>query len=370
MITILIFIGVLGLLVLVHELGHFIAAKKAGCYVEEFGIGFPPKLFQIKRGETNYTINLLPLGGYVKIRGENGEDTDDPRSFVNQSFAWKTLIISAGVLMNVLLGYILLTIGLMVGVPTLLSDDSIDRFAKITNEKVQIVQLLPESPAVGAELQLGDFITSVDGQNISNTKSLSDALNKEGVNQVSLGIVRGREEIYIDIIPSELEQLQRKGIGVGLAETATIAYPWYVAPYYGLKQTLYILWLIIAAFASLIASFVQGAGVTADIAGPIGIAVITGEVAKQGIIQLLQFTALLSLNLAIINIIPFPALDGGRLALILLEKIRKKKLNIKFEYWIHTLGFTALIILIIVVTARDISNYGSGIWASIQNIFS
>lgn len=370
MMTVIIFILILGLLVLVHELGHFMAAKKAGCKVEEFGIGFPPKLFSIKRGETEYKINLLPLGGYVKIKGENGEETDDPRSFVNKSFAWKSLIVSAGVLMNVLLAFVLITIGLAIGVPAVTSSDQdFGKYAVISDAQIQVVEVLPDSPAEVAGILPGDIILSVNDAEVITTDQLSSSLLVADNSAVSIVIQRSGEDISLEAIPSTISEIDRKGIGVSLAETATVSYPWYLAPFYGLQRTWNLLILIIGGFAALINRIFSGAGVGADVAGPIGIAVMTGEVAELGLIYLMQFTALLSLNLAIINIIPFPALDGGRLALIILEKIRRKKLNFHIENWIHILGFASLMILIVVITAKDISTYGSGIWQSIASLF-
>lgn len=370
MMTIIIFILVLGILVLVHELGHFVAAKKAGCNVEEFGIGFPPRLFSVKKGETRYAINLLPLGGYVKIKGENGEETTDPRSFVNKSFRWKTLIVSAGVIMNVFLAYILITIGLIIGTPSVVNEDTNrSSFARVSDPKLYVVDVLDTSPAQEANILIGDQIVSVNDEVVSNAEDLSTALNTEA-DEFSLSIIREGETITTPIAVQELDELEKKGIGVALAETQTVSYPWYIAPFIGLGKTLELLWLILTAFVALVGQLLSTGTPPADVAGPVGIAVITGQVAKQGIAALLQFTALLSLNLAIINIIPFPALDGGRLALIVLERIRQKKINVRLEQVIHTAGFLLLMLLIVVITAKDIATYGGTIMEAIKGYFS
>lgn len=368
--TIIIFIIVLGVLVFVHELGHFLAAKKAGCNVEEFSIGFPPRIWKKKRGETTYTIGALPLGGYVKIKGENGGETDDPRSFVNKSFAWRSFIISAGVLMNVLLGYLLITAGLIIGVPTLVDDEQkISKYATVSNRKLQIIQVIEDSPAQEVKLQIGDVIVSAEAIEIETTQQLSSVLNSESKNSFDLIIERGETSFQTSITPVELTEIEKKGIGVGLAETGTVSYPWYVAPIIGVQKTIHILWLIVSAFFTLLQQLFSSGSIEADVAGPVGIAVMTGEVAKQGFIQLLQFTALLSLNLAVINILPFPALDGGRFAMILIEKIRRKKLNIKIESYIHATGFIVLLLLITLVTAKDIYTYGGDFIRSILGKF-
>lgn len=368
--TILVFILVLGALVFVHEFGHFWAAKKSGCDVEEFGLGFPPRLFSIKRAETVYSINLLPLGGFVKIRGENGDDHPDERSFVTKSAAWKAFIVSAGVLMNLVAAYVLITITLVFGVEAVVTNnDSLGKFARVSDRHVSIVEVLPESPAQRAGLSTGDRIERLDGKDVVSVDELLEQFSRREGEQIELQLKRGQESVTASVTPSVIEEIGRTGVGVGLSQTATISYPWYVAPYYGLTRTATILWLILSAFAGLISQLFSRGGVSADITGPIGIAVLTGEVAKLGLIYLLQFAALLSLNLAVINILPFPALDGSRLLLIIIEKIRGKQLNVKFERWAHVLGFGLLMLLMVVVTARDIKTYGGGIWQSITSLF-
>lgn len=370
MLTIVAFIFVLGILVLVHELGHFLAAKKAGCTVEEFAIGFPPRLFKIHRNGTDYSINLLPIGGYVKIVGEDGGDRDDPNSFGNKSFSWKMFIISAGVLMNVFLAYVFITIGLVIGVPTLVDGgQEFSRFANVEDRKIQIISVLEDTPAAAAGIEPNDVILEVAGQKIATVDKLQGILSADPIVPVDIEIDRGGEVLSLSVIPERLEQIERAGIGVGLAETAKVSYPWYVAWIFGIERTFRLLWLIIAAFASIIGGLFVGSGVGAEIAGPIGIAIITGEVARLGFISLLQFTAVLSLNLAIINILPFPALDGSRLVFIALEKIRRKKMNIAVEKWIHIVGFSLLMLLMVVITINDLGTYGGGIWESIKSIF-
>jgi regulator of sigma E protease len=374
MLTVIIFIAVLSVLVIVHELGHFLAAKKAGCNVSKFAIGFPPKLFSFTKGETEYTINLLPLGGYVSIKGENGEESDDPRSFSNKSFAWKSLIISAGVLMNVALGYVLITAGMLFGAPALVDDSQeINKYARIADRELQIIEILPESPAALAELSLGDKIISLNSQPVTSTDELSAILNQatdSDSGEYTIEIKR-EDRVFNQVIqPERIEQIDKQGIGVGLAEIGTVSYPWYIAPFLGIARTGEILWLIVASFVGIIQELFTTGGTNVDIAGPVGIAVITGQVAKQGFIHLMQFTALLSLNLAIINILPFPALDGGRFALIIAEKIRGKKVNVKLENMIHLIGFAFLMLLVVIVTANDIVTYGGGVWESIKGVFS
>lgn len=369
--TVIIFVIVLSVLVLVHEIGHFVAAKKSGCDVEEFGIGFPPRLFSFKRAETLYTINALPLGGFVKIKGENGDDHPDEKSFAGKHYAWKALIVSAGVIMNILLAYVLITINLIAGVPAILSDgENFGRFARLQDQNIAIVEVLDASPAAQAGLRPGDVISAIDGQTPATVDEILQHFSAETPVTTLMDIRRGNDHIAVNITPTQIAEIGHNGIGIGLSESATLSYPWYVAPFYGIGRTASLLWLIITSFAGLIAQLVRGGKVAADVAGPVGIAVLTGEAAKLGLTHLLQFTAVLSLNLAIINILPFPALDGSRLLMLTIEQIRGRKFNVKFEQWLHIIGFSLLMLLMLVVTAKDINRYKDGIWNSISHFLS
>lgn len=212
MFTALIFILVLDLLVLVHELGHFIAAKKAGCYVEEFGIGFPPRILKYKKGETLYTLNLLPLGGYVKIRGENGGNAKDPRDFTAKSFGWKFLIVSAGVLMNILLGYVLITTSLIIGIPTDLHD--LPSYVNVKSKELVVIEVLPESPAVDAGILRGDYIKSVNQQPIDGIEGLQKSFNTDfSQSNYIVEIQRKGQVISKEVRPVYIEEADKYGIG-------------------------------------------------------------------------------------------------------------------------------------------------------------
>lgn len=371
MFAIIVFVLVLGILILVHELGHFIAAKKAGCDVQEFGIGFPPRLFTIKRGGTTYSFNLLPIGGFVKIKGEDGGDKDDPGSFASKGAFAKSVIILAGVLMNIVLAYVFISIVLFIGVPSIDSGlQDLGRFAKVSDKNVRIMQVIEASPAALSGIEPGDRVMSVNGQNITIVTQLQEVVKKNPDQQLELQIKRKEEIKSFYITPQLLADIDSVGIGVGLSESAIVSYPWYIAPFVGFTRTFEILWLIIVAFKDLFVQLVSTGEVGADVAGPIGIAVLTAEVADLGFVHILQFTALLSLNLAIINALPFPALDGSRILFILIEKIRRKKMRINTERWVHVIGFGLLMLLMVAVTIQDISRYGASIWSHITSFFS
>ncbi|PIS05507.1 MAG: RIP metalloprotease RseP [Candidatus Buchananbacteria bacterium CG10_big_fil_rev_8_21_14_0_10_42_9] len=386
LVTIIIFIAILAVLVLVHEWGHFITARRAGIKVEEFGFGFPPRaigIYKAKDGRwkavgrkvaqadsTIYSFNWLPLGGFVRIKGEQGESESDPDSFASRSVGRRIWIISAGVLMNLVLTVFLISLGFLIGLPQVI-DKSIPPSANIKDERIQIIEVVEGLPASRQGIVLGDTIASVDGLTISTLDEIQDYLDSKIGQEVVVTIRRGDETITQSITPEILEETGRGGIGVGLVNVALVSYPVHLALWNGIVTTINLFWLIIVAFYELFVSLVSGHGVTVDISGPVGIAVITGQVARLGFLYVLQFAALLSLNLAIINFLPFPALDGGRVFFLILGKLKGKPIDIKTETIAHNIGFFILMLLVLLVTVRDISKFGdkfSSWWQSFAGL--
>jgi regulator of sigma E protease len=351
--TIVIFILILGLLIFVHEFGHFIVAKRKNLKVLEFGFGFPPRLFSIKRGETIYSINLIPIGGFVKILGEEGEARSDPRSFASQSIRTRSLILSAGVLMNLLLAMVLLSIGFKIGLPQVI--DSVE--GKIRDVKIQIAFVAQNSPAEKAGLSLGDEIITVDGEKLDKVELIQERIKEKAGKEIKLEIKRGAEILEKKITPRENPPEGEGALGVGLVKTGVVSYPIFQAVIRGISSTFSIIAAIFIAFYEIIKNLIIGKPVTAELTGPVGIAVMTAHVARMGFVYILQFTAILSINLGIINILPFPALDGGRILFLVIEKIRRKKISQKVENLIHTIGFAFLILLMLLVTFRDIFRF-------------
>jgi len=376
MTTVILFILVLSVLVFVHELGHFWTARRLGVKAEEFGFGFPPRalgFFKSKSGRwrflkgnvspdslaeeerpvgTVYSLNCLPLGGFVKIKGENGEGKQDSDSFAAKALWRRALILSAGVIMNIVLAAALLSVGYMIGLPQSL--DEVKSSAQVSEAQVFVMEVLPDSVAAQAGLESGDIIKAVEGQKITSNEELQDLVSKRTDQDTSFTIIRGGEEQNITIRPSFSEAVDRAVIGVSIYASGLVRYPFFTAIWEGIKLTGLTFWLIILAFYSLIRDLIIGVSVSGQVAGPVGIATLTGQVASLGITYLLQFMALLSLNLALVNILPFPALDGGRLLFLLIEKFKGKPVRQSVEAWIHTIGFWLLIILILVITYKDI----------------
>lgn len=359
-ITISIFVLILTVLILVHEFGHFITAKRSGAKVEEFGIGFPPRLFGVRKGETIYTINLLPIGGFVKIHGEDGADQKDPRSFASKSLATRSFIIVAGVAMNILFAAVLLSVGHFIGLPKLIDETSLD--PNMTDISVRIAAIAEQSPASEADLRAGDVMYMMEAEGsvlsqIDTITSVQDFTDQHLGSVVTLSVMRGNTALTMRVVPRENPPEGEGAIGIAMMRTGTISYPAYLAPLKGIESTIALTIGTLRAFGGIIVDLVRSGAVQEELAGPIGIAVITGQVQQLGFIFLLQFMALISVNLAIINVLPFPALDGGRLLFLAIEKLKGSPVNQKYEKFAHTVGFALLIVVMILVTFRDISRF-------------
>ena len=366
MYSLLIFLVILGIIVFVHELGHFIAAKRSGMRVDEFGFGFPPRIFGIKRGGTIYSINLIPLGGFVKIKGENGEDASEGDSFGSKSIPRRIFVILAGVTMNIILAFVLFTFGFMVGMPQAI--DVPPSGAIVSEETVRVGGILPGSPADKAGLKSGDIVERMNGASVDGSESLrANIRGSEG--DIEFKIKRDKVVQDVKVSPEVLKETNVRGIGVELIDVGTVRFPWYLAPIKGAHATVLMLWSIVVSFYTLLAGLIMGKGLSSDVSGPVGIAVITGEAAKIGFRYLIEFTALLSLNLAVVNAVPFPALDGGRFLFLIIETLRGRAVSRKIEGIAHQVGFTVLMLLIVAVTYRDLVRYSGAIVSFFKGIF-
>jgi regulator of sigma E protease len=340
--AIIAFILILGLLIFVHELGHFITAKRAGVLVEEFGIGFPPRLFAIKRGETTYSLNLIPLGGFTKMKGE--EDPSHPRSLASKSIGTRFLVLSAGSFMNALLPIFLFALAFMIP-------------SQVTAGDVVVQSVAEGSPAATAGIVEGDTILAVDGHAVRN---LSDVAYYTHLNLgENIPIELERETVWLT--PRWNPPQGQGAIGVEMewpmpnAHAITESYPPWEAGPRGARTT----WESIILLKNEVVSWFHGN--SPQVAGPVGIFQITEEVTGAGIDPLLRLAAFISINLAIINLLPIPGLDGGRLAFVTLEWIRRgKRISPQKEQLAHIIGFMLLITLVIVVSYFDISRLMGG----------
>lgn len=347
LLSILTFIVVLSILVIVHELGHFFAAKKAGILVEEFGFGLPPRVFGKKFGETLYSINLLPFGGFVKLHGENTEDqiTNTKRAFLNKSKKVRTTIVLAGVFMNFILGVVAFgVVYSFLGIPR-------------QTENVKVVDVRSGSPAETAGFLVDDVVSKVGGEAVkTNEQFISTVENNKG-KQVDVLVKRGGEELTLKAEPRVSPPEGEGSLGVVISSTETFFPPIWQRPfygaYYGTKEAIFWGKLVATGMYDMVAGLFKGE-VPKDVAGPVGIYALTTQAATYGIFSLINFLGVLSINLAILNVLPFPALDGGRLLFIFIESVFGKRVVPKVEAAIHTVGIIVLITLILAITASDI----------------
>ena len=359
MLTAVIFIIVLGVLVFVHEFGHFIFAKRAGMKVEEFGFGFPPRIWGIKKGETLYSINAVPFGGFVKILGEDGEQRDNPRSFSSKPIGPRLLVIVAGVTMNFFLAVILLMITNFFGLRIGLIDDKTASIAR--DKSVQIIEVSKDSPADKAGVKLLDEVAGfkLNGtfQAVYNAEDVQNFISENIGQPITIVINRNIEVLEKEIVPRLNPPAGQGALGVSLALTGVVSYPWYEAVWRGVYDAVVLTMNTIIGYFVLFKTLLFQGKLIADVSGPVGIATLTGQAARIGINYLMQFTAMISINLAVLNIIPFPALDGGRALLILLEKLKSSPVNKKAEQLVNTVGFVFLIALMVYVTTKDIIRF-------------
>ncbi len=358
--AILVFLLVLTVLVLVHELGHFFVAKKFKIKVEEFGFGLPPRIWGKKIGETVYSINWLPIGGFVKLYGEDeagaGRISSKISSVINKSRAFytrpawqKALVVIAGVFMNFVLSVVIISFLFAVA------------GAAMPGDKVTISQVVKGSPADLAGLKEGDRIVYINSVKITSTGQLiSETRNNLG-KEITLKVVSDKTEREVKVTPRKDYPKNQGPVGIGISQNVEVKkYAWYQAPFAAFQKALRTSWLIIAGFGTLIWQLISSGVVPREVAGPIGIAQLTGQVVQVGPFAVLSFVSLLSLNLAVLNILPVPALDGGRLFFILIELITRRRVHPRFENYAHTIGMVLLLALIALITFHDLARLITG----------
>jgi regulator of sigma E protease len=369
--TVAAFIGILVVLVLVHELGHFVVAKRAGITVEEFGIGFPPRIASTTWRGTRYSLNWIPLGGFVKMLGEDGDvevrrlresglTEEEVRKAMAGAFnrrpVWVRLaVLLAGVVMNFILAAALFAVA--VSMPELHGEGPLT-----------VTEIQAESPAEG-NLEVGDVIVGVDGRRFDRSADLTAYVAGRGGSPVTLQVERSGRSIEIELTPRALSQADReRGIGpIGFAydpariveEPSSIEGP-VEAVVRGTTIAGTIAMAIPGGLADAVGSLLGLNPNAPDARGPIGIAQETGRVLEAPLVSQLFFVGLLSVNLAVLNVLPFPPLDGGRIVVVLLEAARRRKLPAEREALVYLTGFAVLIALVILISIRDIQRLITG----------
>ncbi len=364
LLTILVFLFILTVLVLIHELGHFITAKIFGIKVEEFGLGFPPRVFGKKKGETLYSINALPIGGFVKLYGEDEAGSgkissgkqvtkDLNRAFFSKPIWQRIIVIVSGVTMNFLLA---------VGIATyLFTTQGIPKDAG----NVVITEVIKGSPAQTAGILKGDVVSKIGSAEIKDPASLVSETKKKLGQEITITVKRGDEIKVVKVTPRVNAPKDQGAMGVGIAQNIVYQkYPFPKSLYYGTKQAVIDSRLVVLGFLDVVKTLITKLTVPAGVAGPVGMAQLTGEFVKIGPSAVLSLVYMLSLSLAVLNILPIPALDGGRLLFIIIEAITRRKVNPRVEAYAHMVGIILLLSFLALVSYKDIVRIISG-----QSIF-
>jgi len=352
-VTALIFLIVLAILIFVHELGHFLVAKACGIRVDAFALGFGPKLISKKVGEVTYSLNLVPFGGYVRIFGENPDDEsingpDTARSFVHKPKWQQVAVLFAGIFFNFVFAWLLIAIAFSSGVPASVSSYPEYR-DQMKNERIVITFVNKGSPADKAGLKAGDTLITTSVEDFQNT------INQSAGKDVEVTYKRNDAESKTTIVaePGIIEG--KYAIGIAMDDVATLQLPFHKAIIESVRFTLHMISATFTGLYDLVAGMFKGTSSLESVTGPVGIAGLIGDAAKIGFSYLIMFTAIISINLGVLNLMPFPALDGGRILFVIIEAIIRRPIKPVIANTLNAIGFSLLILLMVVVTYRDIA---------------
>ncbi|MDD5050770.1 MAG: RIP metalloprotease RseP [Candidatus Pacebacteria bacterium] len=358
--SILLFLIILIVLVIVHELGHFLVAKFSGIGVKEFGLGFPPRIIGKMWRGTLYSLNWIPFGGFVKILGEDPEELAITEEEKKKNFSYKprpiqALVLVAGISFNILFAWLLISLGFMTGLPTSVGAPT---SGNITNPEVVITEVLENSPAQKAGLEVGDKIVSlesgVEKVNALSILGVQDFINGHGKESVRVEYKRGGEDAIAIVVPQGGIVEGKSAIGVAMDMIGILRLSFFRAFFEGAKLTIDVIKTVATGLAGFIWDAVRLKAHFSEVTGPVGIVSLVGSAEKLGFVYILSLAAFISLNLAVINLIPFPALDGGRLLFVLIEAIKRSPIKPKVANMINSVGFAILIVLMVIVTLHDI----------------
>ncbi len=373
-ITFLVFSAIL----IIHELGHFIFAKRAGIFVEEFGLGYAPRVLGIQKYPgifkfkfflfnnkpideelkfaTIYSLNAIPFGAFVKIFGESHQQKENPLSYISKSWFNRFLVIFGSIIAHFIIAIVALSVAFSIGLPTVVSDN--EDFTKLKEPKIQIVEVAKNSPAEKMGIKIGDIILTLSNEEILRPQKIVDIqnfINNHRGEEIKIEIQRGINKI---ILTGEVrkEAPQNEGLlGIAMAKTAIVSYSAPKAIYEGFVNSFKIFGMMAVFLANALWGLIKGSKpVGVELTGPVGILNLTANIAGLGINYIFNFFAILNLNIALFNLLPIPALDGGRLAFLIIEKIIGRPIKEKTEQAIHSLGFAILLFIMVLVTYRDI----------------
>jgi len=359
--TVIIFLVVLGVLVFVHELGHFTFAKIAGMRVLEFGLGFPPRAWYLIKNGTRYSLNWLPIGGFVKILGEDGEDQIEDekflklgtgKRFLEANRGWQALVLVAGISFNIIFAWLILSFGFMIGVPQSVQGND----SYVGHIDTVVTSVLPNTPAKSAGLEPGDIFISLEleGQKLEKVDQeniISFIQNSDG-KVVDVKVKRSGEEKDVLVTPGLDDGIYR--MGISLDDVGIVSESFFRSLGSGARSTYNMILFGFNGLWTLVSGVFHGHNVLSYVSGPVGIANMAKDAYSSGIGYLITFTAFISIELAILNVLPFPALDGGRLLFVGVEAITRKPIPKKIQFYANFIGFALLLTLMLVVTLHDV----------------
>lgn len=343
------FVIVLLVLVLIHEAGHALAARTSGCRVEEFGFGLPPRLFGRRVGETLFSLNALPIGGFVRLTGEDEVASDDPRSFAAQSRVRRSVILFSGVFANVLLAVVVFTLvaGLGVDVPA----EAVE--GPVEHRRVEIIDVRDTPTLRTAGVQPRDVLVAIGTTPVQSAADAARLVRSFAGDELLLTVRRQGTETPLTLRFSPPKRAA-DAVGISLLDVGTLRVPWSRAPLEGLRMTGRTVIQTWRGLQGIVRNAIIERRVPEDVTGPVGIATLAGTAARRGIPALLELTGILSVNLALINILPIPALDGGRLLFLILDALGLRMLRGRPERLAHMIGFVLLLLLIALITVGDL----------------
>ena len=337
--SLLISVAVFGLLIFSHELGHFLAARRAGVKVPEFALGFGPRVLAFPRGDTSYTVRLFPLGGFVRMAGTEPGEEHDPQGFLRQPAAGRAIVIASGPLMNFLLAIVVFTVlfgGVGITMPQL--------------DSTVIGEALPDRPAQAAGLQVGDRVKAVDGIPVATWSELVRLIQERPGRTVQLEVERQGKRLLIAVVPQDNPDHPGRGF-IGVAPVVDVRrLPLLQAVAAAVTYTGQLIILVLQAIGGMLLGRQP-----VDLVGPVGTIAFIGQATRAGFEHLLRLGGFLSLNIGLFNLLPIPALDGSRLLFLGIEGIRGRPIDPARENLVHFLGFALLILLVIVITFRDLA---------------
>lgn len=357
LITLILFFILLSVLIISHECGHFFTARAFRIRVDEFGFGLPPRAKGFMKNGILYSINWLPFGGFVKIHGEEGEDGSDPNSFASKPAWARSLVLLAGVLSNIVLAFILISAVVYLGMPESIDESDV---AQYPDAQIAITNIVPGGPADTAGIQAGDYIRIVQADNAilvrpQKIADIQELIKQNAGKEIVLKIKRDGQDLEKNIAVRANPPMGEGPTGIELSWVHTRKVVWYMVPVEGAKLTYNITKATVEGLWGVITNLLSRGTPGVEVAGPVGIFNLVGSARHAGASSFLFFMAVLSINLALINVLPIPGLDGGRFLFVIIESIRGKRISQKVSAVTHGLGFIALLALMLLITFLDLA---------------